>query len=190
MKIGFGPLLGIALAAGVLVGIAFGGGALYGRKHAPAPAQASAAPGVVGAAGAGAAARAGGAAGAAAGGTPVAGQRGGGAAGAGAGGAGGAVQGAIISIDGSTMTVRTAAGVDEKVTISAQTQVSSVQPASQSDLAPGSVVLVQGQPSDGGAITAGAITITTASRVSGPQPAGTPGTAPRRAASASATAAR
>jgi hypothetical protein len=184
MKVGFGPLLALALAAGLLAGIAFGGGVLYGRSNAPAAqAQTTSSSGGGAAAAGGGAGGAGGGGGAAArgSGTPGAGGRGGGG-GAGGGAGGGLVQGSITAINGNTLTVTTAGGTTQRVTLTGQTQVSAVTPASQSDLVPGSVVLVQGQAGSGGDITAGSITITTVSPSLGaaPRAAGTPATGSRR----------
>lgn len=185
MKFGYRALLALALVAGVLAGVAFGGGVLYGRNSAPkavsasttsaAPrstAPAAAVQAVSAVASATPSARGGGA------GRGAGGQGGGGGAGGGNPLAG-TVDGAIESVSGSTLTIRTAAGIEQQVMVGPDTRVQELQPGSATDLQPGAVILVQGTPGAGGALTAGSITITTlppsaGARSGGPLIAATP----------------
>jgi|SRR5579875_483042 len=176
MKIGFGPLLIAALVAGLIGGIAFGGGVLYGRITAPQPVQAQTASSSATRAGTTTANNA------AAAGTPSVGRGRGAGGGSFPGGAGGnALQGAIASVNGSTLTIRTAQGVEQQVQITPQTQISMLQPAGLADLIPGTVILAQGQANDNGPFVAGSITITAASP-NAARPSGTPGPRPARSA--------
>ena len=151
MKAGFPALVLGFLALGVLGGIAFGGGVLYGRQSAPAAkaATAAAAPVAAGATGAG---------------TPAAGGGRGG--GGGNGGAGGGAfnpanfsAGAIDSINGSTVVIRTAAGITSNVLLTPATRVETTVQGASSDLKAGSVVCIQGTPNEAGVLTATTIDI-------------------------------
>jgi hypothetical protein len=143
-------ILGAVLALGLGTGVAFGGGVLYGRNTAPQQKTASASGGSATAAG-GAAAAPGGAGGTgAAGGTPGAGQQARGAA---------PIAGAIESVSGSTLNVRTVQGASVPVAFSNDTRMTSTQSATISDLKPGSVVVVTGQTDANGTVNATAITI-------------------------------
>lgn len=166
MRAGFGLLVVLFLLIGVGGGAAFGGGVLYGRNTAPkakaalttaAAAPGSAAPVSQNVAGGG--------------GTPAAGGRGQG----GGGGAGGTA-GAIDSVSGSTLTVRTLQGASTTVTLSADTRILTTTAATRDDLKPGSTVTVLGQPDAAGAIAATSITIIPSGLSSAPQGGGGQGT--------------
>jgi hypothetical protein len=149
VKVGFGALVLAFLVLGVLGGVAFGGGVLYGRQTAPQPkvtAAAAPAAGVGGATGLGAAAGA----------SPAAGGRGGAGGGGGAGGlgAGNFTAGAVDSINGDTIVLRTATGTTQNVQLNPATKVETTVSGSTSDLKPGAVVCIQGTPNDSGQLTA------------------------------------
>jgi hypothetical protein len=72
-----------------------------------------------------------------------------GAGGAFGGGFGAATAGTIVSVDGSTMTVRTASGANVKVTISSNTAIRITNSGTASDLKAGARVVVVGQNSNG-----------------------------------------
>jgi hypothetical protein len=136
---GFSLLVLVALIIGVAGGVAFGGGVLYGRTTALTP-KATA---VVAARPAA---------------TPTSAP--GGAGGGRGGGGGGGLQGAIDSVNGNTLAVRTQQGTLTKVNLGSTTRINTTAPASSVDLKPGTIVTIAGQPDDAGTIGATEITIT------------------------------
>ncbi len=181
MKMSFSALLLAVLIVGAGAGIAFGGGVIYGRDNAPkarAAATTAAAALPAGVDPSALAALRGGAGGTpGAGGTAGGGARGGGGAG-GAGGAGGfgGTAGAVDSISGTTLTVRTQQGTLQTVTLQPDTRVLSTTQGSVADLKPGTPITVLGQPDAAGVINATAITM---QQTTSPlPPIGTPGARP------------
>ncbi len=147
MKAGFPLLVVIFLVVGVGGGAAFGGGVLYGRNSAPqaksaatsAPAPGSANPVAQGVTATG---------------TPAAGgqaQR----------GSIGGTAGAIDSLSGNTLTVRTQQGTLTTVNLTADTRLLMTGVATRDDLKTGTTVtVIGGQPDSNGVITANSVTIT------------------------------
>ena len=74
-----------------------------------------------------------------------------------AGGFGAATAGTIVSVDGDTMTVRTAAGSTVKVTLSSSTAIRLTNTGAPSDLKAGARVLVLG-PNNNGTVVARSVT--------------------------------
>ncbi len=74
-----------------------------------------------------------------------------------AGGFGAATAGTIVSVDGDTMTVRTAAGSTVKVTLSSSTAIRLTNTGAPSDLKAGARVLVLG-PNNNGTVAARSVT--------------------------------
>jgi len=147
LKLSFPALVLTFLILGIGAGTAFGGGVLYGRNTAPVRAAAATAA----AAGGQTQALSGGASG-----TPSAGgQRG--SVGAGSGGTAGAVD----SISGNTLNVRTQVGTLVAVSLAPDTRVITTTQGTVADLKPGTLVTVIGQPDSSGAIPATAISINT-----------------------------
>ncbi len=137
-------LIGVAIF-GLGWGASFGAGVAYGRRAAPATAQAATAPGGQGAQSgqAGAAAQAGQ-------GNPAA-----------QAGAGRAVAGTVERVDGRTITLAGPNNQSFRVTLSDQTSILKTVAGTPADLAPGVrlTVQAQGQPAADGTITAATITI-------------------------------
>jgi len=164
VKTGFPLLVAVFLVLGVGGGAAFGGGVLYGRNSRTAKVTPPAAAG--GAAALAAAGNAGaGAGGATTGGTPAAGGRGG----------LGGTAGAVDSLNGNVLMVRTQTGTTSTVNLTASTRILATLDATRDDLKPGTNVTVIGQADQSGTINATAVTITPSSINGGI--AGTPGAA-------------
>ena len=154
MKTGFPLLVAVFLVLGVGGGTAFGGGVLYGRNSPPKAKVTP--PAAAGNAGAGAG-------GATTGGTPAAGGRGG----------SGGTAGAVDSLNGNVLTVRTQTGTTSTVNLTASTRILTTLDATRDDLKPGTNVTVIGQADQSGTINAAAVTITPSGINGGI--AGTPG---------------
>ncbi len=148
MRAGFPLLVVIFLIIGVGGGVAFGGGVVYGRNSAPqskaastsAPAAGSANPVTQAVVGGGSPGTAG-----------TQGQR----------GNIGGTAGAIDSLSGNTLTVRTQQGTLTTVNLTADTRLLTTTVATRDDLKTGATVTVIGAPPDqNGVITANSVTIT------------------------------
>lgn len=159
MRIGFNMLLLVLLVIGLAVGASFGGGIVLGRNTAKTPT-----PVAVGAAGAGGSGA--GAGGGAAGGT----QR----INLGTNGPSGGTLGTVESVQGDTVTVRSADGNSAQYTTSADTQVSAAAPSSLSAVKQGDLVQIgSGEPDASGHQTARTILVLPARQ--GGTPGATPG---------------
>lgn len=135
------------LTVGLVVAVALMGGFYAGFRYERSKAAPAAPVATTGPAGAAAA-------------TPAARAGTGPSPGAGVGGFGGrGTAGQVVSLDGSTLTIRDSQGTEVRVTLQGSTAVSRTVPGSAGDLTQGAAVTVAGQRGSDGSVAATAITI-------------------------------